>query len=47
MAARLFVELGTEPTKAIAIAIVRAARPGAIETLERETFVLRIATMLR
>lgn len=40
MAARLLIELGMEPTKAIAA--VRAVRPGAIETSEQETFVLGI-----
>jgi hypothetical protein len=38
--ARLLVELGMEPTKAIAS--VRAARPGAIETWEQEKFALGI-----
>ena len=42
IAARLLVELGMEPTKAIAS--VRAARPGAIETSEQEKFVLGIGT---
>jgi ADP-ribosyl-[dinitrogen reductase] hydrolase len=40
IAARLLIELGMEPTKAIAM--VRAARPGAIETIEQKTFVLGI-----
>ena len=40
IAARLLVELGMEPTKAIAS--VRAARPGAIETNDQEEFVLGI-----
>src|SRR5258708_4648592 len=42
IAARLLVELGMEPTKAIAS--VRAVRPGAIETSDQEKFVLGIAT---
>jgi|SRR5665213_1591237 len=42
IAARLLVELGTEPTKAIAS--VRAVRPGAIETSDQEEFVLSICT---
>jgi ADP-ribosyl-[dinitrogen reductase] hydrolase len=42
IAARLLVELGMEPTTAIAI--VRAARPGAIETNDQEKFVLGICT---
>lgn len=42
IAARLLIELGTDPKKAISI--VRAARPGAIETHEQEKFVLRIGT---
>ena len=42
IAARLLVELGMEPTKAIAS--VRAARPGAIETRDQEKFVLGIGT---
>jgi hypothetical protein len=42
IAARLLVELGMEPTKAIAS--VRAVRPGAIETLDQEEFVLGICT---
>ena len=41
IAARLLVELGMEPTKAIAS--VRAVRPGAIETRDQEKFVLGIA----
>ena len=40
IAARLLVELGMEPTKAIAS--VRAVRPGAIETSDQEKFVLGI-----
>lgn len=40
IAARLLIELGMEPKKAIAS--VRAARPGAIETSEQEEFVLGI-----
>ena len=40
IAARLLVELGMEPKKAIAS--VRAARPGAIETSDQEKFVLGI-----
>ena len=42
IAARLLVELGMEPTKAIAS--VRAVRPGAIETPDQEKFVLGIST---
>ena len=42
IAARLLVELGMEPTKAIAS--VRAVRPGAIETLDQGEFVLGICT---
>src|SRR6266853_5277385 len=42
IAARLLVELGMEPTKAIVS--VRAARPGAIETADQEKFVLDIGT---
>jgi ADP-ribosyl-[dinitrogen reductase] hydrolase len=42
IAARLLVELGMEPTEAIAR--VRAARPGAIETSDQEKFVLSIGT---
>jgi ADP-ribosyl-[dinitrogen reductase] hydrolase len=42
IAARLLVELGMEPTKAIAS--VRAVRPGAIETSDQEIFVLSIGT---
>jgi ADP-ribosyl-[dinitrogen reductase] hydrolase len=41
IAARLLVELGMEPTKAIAS--VRAVRPGAIETSDQEKFVLGIS----
>lgn len=40
IAARLLVELGMEPTKAIAS--VRLVRPGAIETCDQEKFVLGI-----
>jgi protein-tyrosine phosphatase len=40
IAARLLVELGMEPGRAIAE--VRAVRPGAIETREQENFVLGI-----
>jgi len=40
IAARLLVELGTEPSKAIAN--VRTVRPGAIETSDQEEFVLAI-----
>jgi ADP-ribosyl-[dinitrogen reductase] hydrolase len=43
--ARLLVELGMEPTNAIAI--VRAARPGTIETRDQERYVLNIAAQLR
>ena len=42
IAARLLVELGMEPTKAIES--VRAARPGAIETCEQERFILGLST---
>jgi ADP-ribosyl-[dinitrogen reductase] hydrolase len=42
IAARLLVELGIEPVKAIAS--VRAVRPGAIETREQEKFILGIST---
>jgi ADP-ribosyl-[dinitrogen reductase] hydrolase len=42
IAARLLVELGMEPTKAIAS--VRGVRPGAIETSEQERFVLGFGT---
>ncbi len=38
IAARLLIEFGTEPT--IAIRDVRAARPGAIETVEQERYLL-------
>ena len=41
IAARLLVELGMEPNKAIAS--VREVRPGAIETRDQEKFVLGIA----
>jgi ADP-ribosyl-[dinitrogen reductase] hydrolase len=40
IAARLLVELGMESTNAIAT--VRAARPGAIETSDQERFVVRL-----
>jgi ADP-ribosyl-[dinitrogen reductase] hydrolase len=43
IAARVLVELGMEPKKAIAS--VRAARPGAIETLQQEEFVLGLAKL--
>jgi ADP-ribosyl-[dinitrogen reductase] hydrolase len=42
IAARLLVEHGMEPTKAIAT--VRAVRPGAIETSDQEKFLLRLTT---
>ena len=42
IAARLLIELGMEPPKAIAS--VRAVRPGAIETSDQEKFVLGIGT---
>lgn len=42
IAARLLVELGMQPTEAIAG--VRAVRPGAIETSDQEKFVLGIRT---
>jgi ADP-ribosyl-[dinitrogen reductase] hydrolase len=42
IAARLLIELGMEP--ATAIRQVRAVRPGAIETLEQEKYVLGIRT---
>jgi protein-tyrosine phosphatase len=45
VAARLLVELGMEPTKAIAN--VRAVRPGAIETGNQERYVLGIGTARR
>jgi ADP-ribosyl-[dinitrogen reductase] hydrolase len=41
IAARLLIELGAEP--AVAIAQVRAARPGAIETAGQEAFVRTIS----
>lgn len=41
IAARLLVELGSEP--AIAVASVREVRPGAIETAEQERFVYKCA----
>jgi ADP-ribosyl-[dinitrogen reductase] hydrolase len=44
IAARLLVELGMEPTKAIEN--VRAVRPGAIETREQEEFVLSMDATL-
>ena len=40
IAARLLIELGTEPN--IAIEDVRRARPGAIETKEQENYILNI-----
>ena len=43
IAARLLVELGMEPTKAIAS--VRAVRRGAIETRDQEQFIVGIGTM--
>ena len=43
IAARLLVELGMEPTKAIKS--VRAARPGAIETRDQESFILGLDTI--
>jgi ADP-ribosyl-[dinitrogen reductase] hydrolase len=42
IAARLLVELGMDPKKAIAS--VRAARPGAIETSDQEEYVLSVGT---
>jgi len=42
IAARLLIELGMEP--ATAIRQVRAVRPGAIETLEQEKYILGIRT---
>jgi ADP-ribosyl-[dinitrogen reductase] hydrolase len=42
IAARLLVELGMEPTKAIAT--VRAVRPNAIENSDQEKFLLRLTT---
>jgi ADP-ribosyl-[dinitrogen reductase] hydrolase len=42
IAARLLIELGIEPEAAIAR--VRAARPGAIETIDQERFVKGIGT---
>jgi ADP-ribosyl-[dinitrogen reductase] hydrolase len=44
IAARLLIELGMEP--ATAIRQVRAVRPGAIETLEQEKYVLGIRTRM-
>jgi hypothetical protein len=41
IAARLLVELGVEPTRAIKA--VREVRPGAIETCEQTNFVLNLA----
>jgi len=41
IAARLLVELGMKPTKAMAM--VRAARPNAIENSDKEKFVLGLA----
>jgi ADP-ribosyl-[dinitrogen reductase] hydrolase len=43
VAARLLIELGMEPERAIAE--VRRVRPGAIETYEQEQFVLRLRPM--
>lgn len=43
LAGRILVEQGVEPLKAIAT--VRAARPGAIETAEQERYVLRMETL--
>jgi len=40
--ARLLIEFGTPPEKAIAV--VRAARPGAIETAEQYRYVLKLET---
>src|SRR5665213_2553301 len=42
IAARLLIELGTDPAKAIRA--VRHVRPGAIETSDQEEFVLSICT---
>jgi ADP-ribosyl-[dinitrogen reductase] hydrolase len=42
IAGRLLVEIGMDPMKAIAS--VRAARPGAIETTEQEKFILKSCT---
>lgn len=44
IAARLLIELGTEP--ATAIRQVRVVRPGAIETREQETYVLAIGARM-
>lgn len=44
IAARLLVELGMEPKKAIKS--VRAAQPGAIETFEQESYVLGLCKTL-
>jgi Swiss Army Knife protein, DSP-PTPase phosphatase domain len=43
IAARLLIELGMEPTNAIAT--VRRVRPGAIETSDQEKFLLRLSVM--
>ena len=40
IAARLLIEIGIDPK--IAISEVRAVRPGAIETVEQEKYVLSI-----
>jgi ADP-ribosyl-[dinitrogen reductase] hydrolase len=44
IAARLLIELGMKPAKAVEI--VRATRPGAIETSDQEKFVLGISHVL-
>ena len=44
IAARLLIELGMEPVTAIRQ--VRAVRPGAIETIEQEKYVLGIRTRM-
>jgi ADP-ribosyl-[dinitrogen reductase] hydrolase len=43
IAARLLIELGVEPTKAIEM--VRTVRPGAIETCDQERFVRGISVV--
>jgi len=43
IAARLLIELGMEPTKAIEH--VRSVRPGAIETTDQENFVRNLGTV--
>jgi ADP-ribosyl-[dinitrogen reductase] hydrolase len=43
IAARLLIELGVDPT--IAIANVRKVRPGTIETREQERFVMKIRSL--